>query len=690
MKIEYLKKKRFLFLIMLVFLIQFSVIKTERTKNFSFNKHNKFYEKRFLTQTIKDVYQGILVNDLPSYTSVDASQETPFDGYMFQLTTTFNEEKILDETNQNTQRLSIIDLDKCKSTLYGSNIDLDKPLILLKLEKETELVYEKSIQFEIYNPNDVTKKLDLEECKTFNVYIPVTVDEKSEKLYNSLKKEKYNLFDINDPFYNDICTPYKTLNSTDISLSDRKSYFKKEFATQSNCKYLNYSSESKLLAFTCTVDKKDIDIENIDKFNGEKALSDFYKNQKKSYLKFFQCYKSILKLKITKNFGSLIIIFIIIINLALAIIYIIKRISPLRLYIAKFIFIKPKNEIHNTKENITPVNAAPRKKKLKTTITKHPKFKTPSENDDEEEVSADKKSGNLEENIHNRNKKRTKTAYKRKKYSSKTNNFTRKDKKSKTTASKRKAIETTKNDIIEPIEADNNNSENLNMNSLEDYELNNLELDKASQIDKRSFCRIFYSIIKRNRIILFTFFSWKDYNLWYFKFARFFFLLSTEIAMNALFFFDNSIHELFLSKGKFDFVKFILQIIISSLVSHVIDIVVRFFIMTDKDIYQIKELDNNEINKIMVAKTLKCINIKLSSFFIFIFVFMIVYFYLITSFCDIYENTQTILLINSLASFAIYLIYPILIYFIFTIFKFRGLKANSSCMYKTGNIIPIF
>ena len=689
MKNEYLKKKRFLFLVMVAFLTQFSVIKTERTKNFSFNKHNQFYEKRFLTPTINDVYQVIITTDLSAYTSVSASQETSFDEYIFQLTTTFNEEKILDGTNQNTQKLSIIDLDKCKSTLYGSDIDQDKPLILLKLEKETELVYEKNIQFEIYNPID-KKKINLEECKTFNVYIPVTFDEKLEKLYNSLKKEKYNLFDINDPFYNDICTPYKTLNSTDISLSDRKSYFQKEFASQSNCKYLNYSSESKLLAFTCTADKKDIDIENINKFNGEKALLDFYKNQKKSYLKFFQCYKSILKLKITKNFGSLIIIFIIIINLALAIIFIIKRISPLRLYIAKFIFIKPKNETHNAKENITQVNAAPKKKKSKTTIMKHIKFNNPSENDDEEEVSGDKKSGNLEENVHNRNKKRTKTAYKKKKYSAKTNNFTRKDRKSKTTSSKRKAIETTKNEIVEPIDTENNNSENLNMNSLEDYELNNLELEKASQVDKRSFCRIFYSIIRRNQVILFTFFSWKDYNLWYFKFARFFFLLSTEIAMNALFFFDNSIHELFLSKGKFDFVKFILQIIISSLVSHVIDIVVRFFIMTDKDIYRIKELDNNEINKIMVAKTLKCINIKLSSFFIFIFVFMIVYFYLITSFCSIYENTQTILLINSLASFAIYLIYPILIYFLFTMFKYIGLKTNSSCMYKTGNIIPIF
>ena len=689
MKIEYLKKKRFLFLIRVLFLFQFSVIKMEITKNSSFNKLNNFYEKRFLTQAINDAYQTIITSNLQNYNFGDASEEISNNGYIFQLTTIANEEKILDGTNQNNQRLSIIDLGKCKSTLYGSDIDPDKPLILLKLEKETEFIYEKSIQFEIYNPNVKTKISNLEECKTFNLYIPVTVDEKLEKLYNSLKKEKYNLFDINDPFYNDICTPYKTLNGTDISLSDRKSYFKKEFGSQSNCKYLNYSSESKLMAFTCTIDKEDIDIENINKFNGGKALSDFYKNQKKSYLKFFKCYKSILKLKITKNFGSLIIIFIIVINLALAIVFIIKGISPLRLYAAKFIFIKPKNETHKAKENIDSVNAAPKKKKSKTIIMKHPTLKTPSEND-EEEVSADKKSGNLEEHVHNRNKKRTKTAYKKKKYSSKTNNYTRKDRKSKTTTSKRKAIETTKNDIIEPIENENNNSANLNMNSLEDFELNNLELDKASQVDKRSFCRIFYSIIKRNQIILFTFFSWKDYNLWYFKFARFFFLFSTEIAMNALFFFDNSIHELFLSKGKFDFVKFILQIIISSLVSHVIDIVTRFFIMTDKDIYQIKELDNNEINKIMVSKTLKYINIKLSSFFIFIFVFMIVYFYLITSFCAIYENTQTILLINSIASFVIYLIYPILIYLLFTVFKYIGLKSNSSCMYKTGNIIPIF
>ena len=35
----------------------------------------------------------------------------------------------------------------------------------------------------------------------------------------------YNLFDINSPFYQDICTPYKSNNGTDVPLTDRVNYF---------------------------------------------------------------------------------------------------------------------------------------------------------------------------------------------------------------------------------------------------------------------------------------------------------------------------------------------------------------------------------------------------------------------------------------------------------------------------------
>ena len=52
--------------------------------------------------------------------------------------------------------------------------------------------------------------------------MPVNLQEETLSLYNSLNESGYNLFDANDVFYNDICTPYTTENGTDISLFDRK------------------------------------------------------------------------------------------------------------------------------------------------------------------------------------------------------------------------------------------------------------------------------------------------------------------------------------------------------------------------------------------------------------------------------------------------------------------------------------
>ena len=57
------------------------------------------------------------------------------------------------------------------------------------------------------------------------IYIPIQLSEETKKLYEDLKNKGYNLFDKNDKFYTDICTPYKTENGTDILLADRYNDF---------------------------------------------------------------------------------------------------------------------------------------------------------------------------------------------------------------------------------------------------------------------------------------------------------------------------------------------------------------------------------------------------------------------------------------------------------------------------------
>ena len=55
--------------------------------------------------------------------------------------------------------------------------------------------------------------------------------------------------------------------------------------------------------------------------------------------------------------------------------------------------------------------------------------------------------------------------------------------------------------------------------------------------------------------IIYTFITRQDHNLPYIKFARFIFLVCTSMALNVFFFFDNTMHKLFIDYGKYNFIK---------------------------------------------------------------------------------------------------------------------------------------
>ena len=74
-----------------------------------------------------------------------------------------------------------------------------------------------------------------------------------------MKSQGYNLFDKNDKFYNDICTPFKSANGTDVLLSDRLNEFYNSngLGCQENCEYSEYSFESQYLKCECDVIEQD-------------------------------------------------------------------------------------------------------------------------------------------------------------------------------------------------------------------------------------------------------------------------------------------------------------------------------------------------------------------------------------------------------------------------------------------------
>ena len=214
------------------------------------------------------------------------------------------------------------------------------------------------------------------------------------------------------------------------------------------------------------------------------------------------------------------------------------------------------------------------------------------------------------------------------------------------------------------------------------YELNNMEYLEAKKYDKRNCFKIYWSFLKREHSIIFAFIARDDYNITMIKCSRFIFLLSINMAMNVFFYADETMHKMFLDYGKYNFIQQIPQIIYSTIISKLFEILLCFLSMTDKYYYQIKNAKN--MNKHSFSKIKKSIKRKIVFFFIFTILIFSFNWYLITCFCAVYKNTQIAFLKDSLSSFILDNLIPFVIYLFPSLLRIISLKSNifcSKCIY---------
>ena len=227
-----------------------------------------------------------------------------------------------------------------------------------------------------------------------------------------------------------------------------------------------------------------------------------------------------------------------------------------------------------------------------------------------------------------------------------------------------------------------------------DFELNSLEYFEALEYDNRSFIKIYWSFLKREHLIIFTFYSWNDYNIFSIKLSKFFHAICTDMVLNVFFFSDESMHNVYQSGGVYNFFEQLYQMIISTLISQLLQIFLNYLTMTDILYYRIKSLDKNDINTEKVLSIVNCIKYKLIIFYIFTFILFLFYWYVISAFCAVYVNTQRIFITNSILSFFLGLIYPFGIYFIPTGLRFLSFISKEQkilkIIYFFSNIIPCF
>ena len=215
---------------------------------------------------------------------------------IFQITTEENEMKILKGLSENNYNLTVIDLGDCEDKLRENyHIDKSIPLIILKAEKISTTISQKSLQYEVYN-SQTLEQLNLSICdNTINIFYPIKMEKNEKDVYENLNKFGYDYFDINNKFYQDICSPYETKYGTDVTLSDRiNDIYNKNYSCPSNCEYSSYSNSLGYLNCECSIENKNITIGEISNL----VIKSFIFSFNTLNYKFIKCYKLVLNLNI--------------------------------------------------------------------------------------------------------------------------------------------------------------------------------------------------------------------------------------------------------------------------------------------------------------------------------------------------------------------------------------------------------
>ena len=252
-----------------------------------------------------------------------------------------------------------------------------------------------------------------------------------------------------------------------------------------------------------------------------------------------------------------------------------------------------------------------------------------------------------------------------------------------------------------------NNEKNMPVNSIEklkkvknkeiskyftNQELNNMDYKQAIIYDHRTCFQYYWSLIKKKQIIFFVLLNKDDYNLISVKVILLIISFALYFTLNGFFFNDSTMHKIYKNNGTYDIISQIPIIFYSSMITAVLNLILKSLSLSEKNILAIKQESSFRLAKQKSEGMFPCLKCKIFIFFILSFSLILFFWYFISCFCAVYKNTQLILIKDTLASFGLSMIYPFGIYLVPVIFRIPALRSkskNKECVYKTSVIISL-
>ena len=132
------------------------------------------------------------------------------------------------------------------------------------------------------------------------------------------------------------------------------------------------------------------------------------------------------------------------------------------------------------------------------------------------------------------------------------------------------------------------------------------------------------------------------------------------------------------------------QTILAFLIGHIIVIILKYIFLSERNIMEIKKQETKDNAADMVDKVKRCLIIKYIIFYVAGSLFLILFWYYLSSFGAVYQNSQVFLIINTFLSSFISIIYPLFINVFPAVIRVFSLgNKNREIFYKISKIIQI-
>ena len=654
---------------------------------------------------------------------------------IYQITTT----ELLKKYINNSYANSYLDLDECENNLKLKNaIKLSDPLIIILINiMNTSYITTYDKGFFIYDPINKTKLDIYDSCNSIDnvLYFNISVlqGNYTNKLnYTLFKRKGFNLANIDDPFYTDICKNYTFDYNSDFPLNYRKEAFSEYLYNTcgDNCTMIDYDFNNNKISCKCYTSYDN-------KIKAEKKGNVF--DKAKINFNVLQCYKNIINLNFKKIYTVIIFMllsFLLLLFIILMIIYCIRKNKSFKQIIDNIMKnnktllkrinilegrinnnncnIKDEDEKDNFQEKqisnlylsrTNPSNLVTRALKdssfrvlmiqndnnLKEKIRKVNKRK---ENENEKNIEYNyttKKSNKFNTRVIYEKKLITKIPESQFMHNKCENNniLYKKNNENKTNKGNDKLIvenilisEYTEYNIVKKI-YDINKDERLLY--YYDTEMNLFDYEKALQIDTRSLLRYYWSIISDNDILLYSFGLWyNDYNFSTVKLSFFIFSFNLILFINILFMSEKDIYHLFETEGKYKYIYYLLNNTFSMLICTIIILLMKYLVIGINEIFSIRYFEKEEFDE-KVKKLIEKIHTKNIIFFIIGLIFNICFSYFIICFCLVYVNNEIIVISNGFVTLAEIALYPFILGILSIIFRHIAIKSeekNKKTLYK--------